>query len=95
MTAAPARCTRTARPRFRLGSRAGGLDRATLHSQLARRCVLLHVSRKPDGSRQLNEIALLERDDGTGTCRVRTAWHAEHGRVEGFAELRRRLDGAA
>jgi pilus assembly protein CpaF len=74
----------------------GGLDRATLHSQLAAAVrVLLHVSRKPDGSRQLNEIALLERDDGTGTCRVRTAWHAEHGRVEGFAELRRRLDGAA
>lgn len=74
----------------------GGLDRATLHSQLAAAVrVLLHVSRTPDGSRQLNEIALLERDDGTGTCRVRTAWHAEHGRVEGFAELRRRLDGVA
>ncbi|MGB3484543.1 MAG: TadA family conjugal transfer-associated ATPase [Mycobacterium sp.] len=67
----------------------GGLDRAALHSQLAAAVrVLLHVSRARDGSRQLSEIAILQRDDGADTCRVLTAWHVDRGHTEGAAELR-------
>ncbi|AQA02689.1 hypothetical protein BVC93_09860 [Mycobacterium sp. MS1601] len=72
----------------------GGLDRVTLHSQLAAAVrVLLHVSRRADGVRHLSEIAVLRRDETAATCRVLTAWQTDRGRGEGWADLRRQLDG--
>ncbi|MFI9505793.1 TadA family conjugal transfer-associated ATPase [Nocardia sp. NPDC052566] len=55
----------------------GGMDRAALHSQLAAAIqVVLHVHRRPDGSRGLREIGLVTRgpDD---RVRIAPAWHAD------------------
>ncbi len=54
----------------------GGMDRAALHSQLAAAIqVVLHVHRRPDGTRGLREIGLLHRhpDD---RVHITPAWHA-------------------
>jgi pilus assembly protein CpaF len=68
----------------------GGLSRATLHSQLAAAVrVLLHVSRGSDGTRQLSEIAVLQRDERTETCRAVTAWQVDRGHADGLDALRR------
>lgn len=71
----------------------GGLDRAALHAQLAAAVqVLLHVDRDRDGYRRLTEIAVLRRPDGTGPCRVVTAWHADGGRCDAADHLNRMLE---
>lgn len=68
----------------------GGLDRAALHSQLSAAVrVLLHVARGRDGSRRLDEIAVVQRDEQSDTCRAVTAWHADHGHTDGFDVLDR------
>jgi pilus assembly protein CpaF len=55
----------------------GGLNREALHSQLAAALqVIIHMRRDPDGTRQLVQIALLER--APGTIAVRPAWHLGH-----------------
>jgi pilus assembly protein CpaF len=65
----------------------GGLDRAALHSQLAAAVqVVLHVRRGRDGSRRLDEIAVLRRS-GDDPVRVITAWHADTGSGSGAAIL--------
>jgi pilus assembly protein CpaF len=57
----------------------GGLSRASLHSQLAAAVqAVLHVRRGRDGTRRLDEIAVLRRE-GDGPVRVVTAWHADTG----------------
>ncbi len=57
----------------------GGLDRAALHSQLAAAVqVVLHVRRLHNGSRRLDEVAVLSRHDDA-PVRVVTAWHADTG----------------
>lgn len=54
----------------------GGMDRPALHSQLAAAIqVILHVHRRPDGSRALREIGLLTRTS-TGPVRIDPAWSA-------------------
>ncbi|MFC9892928.1 TadA family conjugal transfer-associated ATPase [Nocardia sp. NPDC127579] len=54
----------------------GGMDRDALHSQLAAAVqVILHVHRRPDGTRHLREIGLLERTP-TGRVHIVPAWHA-------------------
>lgn len=66
----------------------GGLDRATLHSQLAAAIqVVLHVRRGPNG-RRLDEIALLNRDDA-GRVGVLPVWRSGHGLGAGAEPLRR------
>jgi pilus assembly protein CpaF len=66
----------------------GGLDRAALHSQLAAAVqVVLHVSRGRTGRRRLNEIAVLQSEDG-GRVRSTTAWHADTGFGCGADHLR-------
>ena len=66
----------------------GGLDRATLHSQLAAAIqVVLHVRRGPNG-RRLDEIALLNRDDA-GRVGVLPVWRSGHGSGAGAEPLRR------
>ncbi|MDT5013293.1 MAG: pilus assembly protein CpaF [Mycobacterium sp.] len=65
----------------------GGLDRMALHSQLAAAVqVILHVRRGRDGSRRLDEIAVLHRDGGQ-LVQVVTAWHADSGSVSGASLL--------
>lgn len=65
----------------------GGLDRAALHSQLAAAVqVLLHVARDRTGRRRLTEIAILRQGD-SGRVLAITAWHADHGMMDGAAEL--------
>ncbi|GAA5047981.1 TadA family conjugal transfer-associated ATPase [Nocardia callitridis] len=54
----------------------GGMDRAALHSQLAAAVqVVLHVHRRPDGTRGLQEIGLVCRAD-SGRVSITPAWHA-------------------
>ena len=70
----------------------GGLDRATLHSQLASAIrVVLHVSRDAAG-RRLTEIAMLERADG-GLVTARPVWAERRGLLEGAGAFAR-LTGA-
>ncbi|MFE7746395.1 TadA family conjugal transfer-associated ATPase [Nocardia sp. NPDC057455] len=53
----------------------GGMDRAALHSQLAAAVqIVIHVHRRPDGSRGLREIGLVHRT-GEGRVRITPAWH--------------------
>jgi pilus assembly protein CpaF len=71
----------------------GGLDRAALHSQLAAAVqVVMHVRRARDGSRRLDEIAVLRRN-GDGPVRVVTAWHADTGSGLGASILTDMLRG--
>ncbi|WP_280233325.1 TadA family conjugal transfer-associated ATPase [Nocardia cyriacigeorgica] len=70
----------------------GGMDRAALHSQLAAAVqVILHVHRRADGTRGLQEIGLVRRDD-TGHVRIAAAWRADDAPVPAWAELARLLD---
>lgn len=72
----------------------GGMDRAALHSQLAAAVqIVLHVDRRSDGSRQLVEIGVVQRDP-QGHVTIAPAWRAAgpapaSGDLE--ALLRRRL----
>ncbi|QIS08320.1 TadA family conjugal transfer-associated ATPase [Nocardia arthritidis] len=55
----------------------GGMDRAALHSQLAAAIqVVLHVHRRPNGSRGLREIGLVERAE-SGRVQIIPAWCAD------------------
>ncbi|RJO77919.1 TadA family conjugal transfer-associated ATPase [Nocardia panacis] len=55
----------------------GGMDRAALHSQLAAAIqVVLHVHRRPDGTRALREIGLLHQSD-SGRIQITPAWRAD------------------
>jgi pilus assembly protein CpaF len=70
----------------------GGLDRPALHSQLAAAVqVVLHVRRGRDGTRRLDEIAVLRRD-GDNPVRVVAAWRADTGVAAGAALLREMLN---
>ncbi|MCP9621608.1 TadA family conjugal transfer-associated ATPase [Nocardia otitidiscaviarum] len=54
----------------------GGMDRLALHSQLAAAIqVVLHVHRRPDGSRALREIGVVTRTP-SGTVHIEPAWTA-------------------
>jgi pilus assembly protein CpaF len=65
----------------------GGLDRASLHSQLAAAVqVLIHVNRGPRG-RRLAEIALLRRME-SGRVGTQAVWSADRGLREGIGPLR-------
>ncbi|WP_054816810.1 TadA family conjugal transfer-associated ATPase [Nocardia arizonensis] len=56
----------------------GGMDRAALHSQLAAAVqVVLHVHRRPDGSRGLREIGVLVRDE-SGRVHISPAWRHDN-----------------
>ncbi len=71
----------------------GGLDRSSLHSQLAAAVqVLLHVARESNGRRRLDEIAVLERG-ADGVVSADTAWHADGGFSSGMAQLGRMISG--
>ncbi|WP_328390130.1 TadA family conjugal transfer-associated ATPase [Nocardia sp. NBC_00416] len=55
----------------------GGMDRAALHSQLAAAVqVVLHVRRRADGSRLLEEIGVVQRDTG-GRVDICPAWRVD------------------
>lgn len=70
----------------------GGMDRAALHSQLAAAVqVILHVHRRADGSRGLQEIGLVRRDD-SGHVRISAAWRADGAETPAAARLRQLLD---
>ncbi len=61
----------------------GGLDRSALHSQLAAALqVVLHVARVGDGSRRLEEVAVL-RPSVDGRVYAETVWHADNGTGSG------------
>lgn len=65
----------------------GGMDRAALHSQLAAAVqVVLHVHRRPDGSRALREIGVLTRS-GSGTVEIVPGWRADGGPVPAAGRL--------
>jgi len=65
----------------------GGLDRAALHSQLAAAVnVVLHVGRDRAGTRRLEEIAVLRRNEN-GFVAAASAWHADRGFGEGMDRL--------
>lgn len=54
----------------------GGMDRGALHSLLAAAVqVVLHVQRGSDGTRQLREIGVVQRDT-SGWVQIRPAWQA-------------------
>ncbi|MEU8897630.1 TadA family conjugal transfer-associated ATPase [Nocardia sp. NPDC048505] len=54
----------------------GGMPPAALHSQLAAAIhTVLHVHRRPDGTRALHEIGLVQRTP-TGRVDITPAWHA-------------------
>ncbi|MFE3442048.1 TadA family conjugal transfer-associated ATPase [Nocardia sp. NPDC059180] len=70
----------------------GGMDRAALHSQLAAAVqVILHVHRRADGARALEEIGLVRRDDN-GHVRISAAWRADNAPAPAAAELARLLN---
>jgi len=65
----------------------GGLDRAALHGQLAAAVnVVLHVGRDRAGTRRLEEIAVLRRNEN-GFVAAASAWHADRGFGEGMDRL--------
>jgi pilus assembly protein CpaF len=71
----------------------GGLDRAALHSQLAAAVqVILHVRRRRDGDRRLDEIAVLRRPSDQAV-QVVTAWSADAGIGSGASILDSLLRG--
>lgn len=56
----------------------GGMDRAALHSQLAAAIqIVLHVHRRPDGSRALREIGVVTRTE-TGHIHITPAWRSDN-----------------
>ncbi|SDM06345.1 pilus assembly protein CpaF [Corynebacterium mycetoides] len=62
----------------------GGLDRPSLHSQLAAAVdVVIVVKRRPDGSRILHQLGVLEGNPVT----ARVVWDAEAGELDGYAEV--------
>lgn len=70
----------------------GGMDRAALHSQLAAAVqVILHVHRRADGSRGLQEIGLVHRDD-TGHVRISASWRADSAPTPAAGQLRQLLN---
>ncbi|WP_433758293.1 TadA family conjugal transfer-associated ATPase [Nocardia sp. CA-135398] len=70
----------------------GGMDRAALHSQLAAAVqVVVHVHRRPDGSRGLREIGVVERDP-QGRVTITAAWRADRAPIPAAATLTRLLD---
>jgi pilus assembly protein CpaF len=65
----------------------GGLDCASLHSQLSAAVqVLLHVARDSRGRRRLDEIAVLRRNGER--VRAVTVWHADRGFTDEIAGFR-------
>ena len=73
--------------RFEALAALGGLDRATLHSQLAAAIqVVLHVTRDRAGRRRLAEVGLLRRGDD-GWVRVLPCWRADTGPGPGLTDL--------
>ncbi|NEW42378.1 TadA family conjugal transfer-associated ATPase [Nocardia cyriacigeorgica] len=70
----------------------GGMDREALHSQLAAAVqVILHVHRRADGTRAIQEVGLVRRDGG-GQVRISAAWRADNAPVPAAAELERLLN---
>ncbi|BBX63840.1 putative conjugal transfer protein [Mycobacterium saskatchewanense] len=68
----------------------GGLDRGSLHSQLAAAVqAVLHVARDRTGRRRLAEIAVLRPE--RGQVRAVTVWHADRGMTDDAADLHRVL----
>ncbi|MEU4651502.1 TadA family conjugal transfer-associated ATPase [Nocardia fluminea] len=69
----------------------GGMDRAALHSQLAAAVqVVLHVRRRPDGTRALHEIGVLQRD--SEGVHITPAWRSDNHPSPAVGELRRLLE---
>ncbi|AGF71354.1 TadA family conjugal transfer-associated ATPase [Corynebacterium halotolerans] len=62
----------------------GGLDRTALHSQLAAAVdVVIAMRRETDGRRRVHQIGVL----GGNPVTARVVWDADHGALDGFAEL--------
>ncbi|QPK83402.1 TadA family conjugal transfer-associated ATPase [Corynebacterium qintianiae] len=62
----------------------GGLDRLSLHSQLAAAVdVVAVVTRRPDGSRVLQQLGVVEGNPVT----ARVVWDADAGELEGYREV--------
>ncbi|MCE5292188.1 MAG: TadA family conjugal transfer-associated ATPase [Nocardiaceae bacterium] len=71
----------------------GGMDRTALHSQLAAAVrVVVHMDRRPDGTRRLAEIGVVDRD-GSPLVAVVPAWTADGGAGVGMPRLERLLRG--
>ncbi|MFI6570484.1 TadA family conjugal transfer-associated ATPase [Nocardia fluminea] len=69
----------------------GGMDRAALHSQLAAAVqVVLHVRRRPDGTRALHEIGVLQRD--SEGVHITPAWRSDNHPTPAVSELHRLLE---
>ncbi|MFJ2665652.1 TadA family conjugal transfer-associated ATPase [Nocardia fluminea] len=69
----------------------GGMDRAALHSQLAAAVqVVLHVRRRPDGTRALHEIGVLQRD--SEGVHITPAWRSDNQPSPAVGELHRLLE---
>ncbi|MFD6398390.1 TadA family conjugal transfer-associated ATPase [Nocardia sp. NPDC060249] len=69
----------------------GGMDRAALHSQLAAAVqVVLHVRRRPDGTRALHEIGVLHRD--SEGVHIIPAWRSDDHPTPAVGELHRLLE---
>ncbi|MFD3461956.1 TadA family conjugal transfer-associated ATPase [Nocardia fluminea] len=69
----------------------GGMDRAALHSQLAAAVqVVLHVRRRPDGTRALHEIGVLQRD--SEGVHITPAWRLDNHPSPAVGELHRLLE---
>ncbi|PKV78327.1 TadA family conjugal transfer-associated ATPase [Nocardia fluminea] len=69
----------------------GGMDRAALHSQLAAAVqVVLHVRRRPDGTRALHEIGVLQRD--SEGVHITPAWRSDNHPSPAVGELHRLLE---
>lgn len=62
----------------------GGLDRPSLHSQLAAAVeVILVVKRRPDGSRVLHQLGVLEGNP----VRAKVLWDSVAGEADGYREV--------
>lgn len=72
----------------------GGLSRASLHAQAAAALdVLVHIGRRPDGTRWVSELSLLERDEASGLCRAVPAVRFAGAGDPVVGPAARRLDG--
>jgi pilus assembly protein CpaF len=70
----------------------GGMDRAALHSQLAAAVqVILHMHRRPDGSRVLAEIGVVSRAPD-GYVQIDPAWRCDRSPTPAAEALSRLLD---
>ncbi|MCM6772742.1 TadA family conjugal transfer-associated ATPase [Nocardia sp. CDC159] len=70
----------------------GGMGRTALHSQLAAAVqVVLHMRRRPDGTRTLHEIGLVTRTQD-GHVHIAPAWHADPIPTPAAPTLHRLLD---